>query len=48
MSSSVPIPGFTAFVHVKNMPAIKPVDTIATISNMVFILIFYQVYKKTD
>ena len=31
MLLSVPIPGFTAFVHVKNMPEITPVEMMATI-----------------
>ena len=37
ISSRVPIPVFTAFVQVKNMPAIKPVDRIATIIIKIFI-----------
>jgi hypothetical protein len=32
-----PIPGFTAFVHVKNMPDIIPVEIMATIIIIFFI-----------
>ena len=39
MLSSVPIPGFTAFVHVKNIPDITPVEMMAKIIIMFFILL---------
>jgi hypothetical protein len=37
MLLSIPIPGFTAFVHVKNMPDIIPVEMMATTIIVFFI-----------